>query len=99
MQRLHDPGLTLTDIAKSNGLSERYVQRLFKDFGTSFSGYLLGQRLEFAHRLLLNPLHRNRGIADIALDAGFGDLSHFNRSFRKRFGETPSDVRARARGE
>ncbi|MFH1344692.1 MAG: AraC family transcriptional regulator [Pseudomonadota bacterium] len=99
IQRLHDSGLTLTDIARSNGLSERHVQRLFEDIGTSFSGYLLDRRLEFAHHLLLNPLHRNRRITDIALDAGFGDLSHFNRSFRKRYGETPSDVRARLRGE
>jgi AraC-like DNA-binding protein len=26
----------------------------------------------------------------------FTDLSHFNRTFRRRFGSTPSDVRARA---
>jgi AraC-like DNA-binding protein len=28
------------------------------------------------------------------LAAGFGDLSHFHRSFRRRYGATPSDVRA-----
>jgi AraC-like DNA-binding protein len=31
-----------------------------------------------------------------AFDAGFGDLSHFNRAFRARYGTRPSDVRAAA---
>jgi len=30
------------------------------------------------------------------LDAGFGDLSYFNRSFRRRYGDTPSGVRVLA---
>ena len=32
-------------------------------------------------------------VAAIAYDCGFGDLSHFNRAFRRRFGETPRAVR------
>jgi AraC-like DNA-binding protein len=32
------------------------------------------------------------------MDAGFSDQSWFNRSFRRRFGATPSDVRAMATG-
>jgi AraC-like DNA-binding protein len=51
-----------------------------------------------AHRMLGNPLLAAQTITAIACEAGFGDLSHFNRAFRRRYGETPSDVRARARG-
>ncbi len=36
-------------------------------------------------------------IADIAYEAGFSDLSHFNRSFRRHFGLTRSELRAQAR--
>jgi AraC-like DNA-binding protein len=33
-------------------------------------------------------------IATIALDAGFCDVSYFNRAFRQLYGETPSGIRA-----
>jgi transcriptional regulator GlxA family with amidase domain len=36
-------------------------------------------------------------ICDIALQAGFSDISHFNRLFRSRFGDMPKGVRAHAR--
>jgi AraC-like DNA-binding protein len=44
----------------------------------------------------VNPLYRNRGISAIAYDAGFGDVSYFNRTFRRRYGMTPSEVREAA---
>jgi AraC-like DNA-binding protein len=34
----------------------------------------------------------------LAFEAGFGDLSHFNRNFRRRFGASPSEIRAAALG-
>jgi AraC-like DNA-binding protein len=36
-------------------------------------------------------------LIDIALTSGFNEVSHFNRSFRRRFGASPSDMRAAAR--
>jgi AraC-like DNA-binding protein len=44
---------------------------------------------------LLTEADGNYRISDIALQVGFSDISHFNRLFRSRFGDTPSGVRAR----
>jgi AraC-like DNA-binding protein len=73
------------------------VQMLFESEGTTFSRFLLDQRLAHAHHMLSNPLLAKRTISTIAYEAGFGDLSHFNRAFRRRYGVTPSDIRAGSR--
>ena len=65
--------------------------------GTTYSRFLLDQRLKRAHRMLSDPGQAERTISAIAYAAGFGDLSHFNRAFRRRYGESPSDVRWSAR--
>jgi AraC-like DNA-binding protein len=36
---------------------------------------------------------RERRVAEIALEAGFSDISYFNRLFRARFGDTPTGIR------
>jgi AraC-like DNA-binding protein len=95
--QLRNPRLSSADVAKANAISERYMRQLFADIGTSFSDFLIERRLELAHRLLVSPLHRNRRISEIAFEAGFSDLSHFNRRYRARYGDTPSSVRARSR--
>jgi AraC-like DNA-binding protein len=83
-------------IAARHKVSERYVQHLFETAGTTFSGFVLEQRLLRACRLLRDPTHRWRKISDVAAAAGFADISYFNRTFRSRFGATPSDVRSGA---
>jgi AraC-like DNA-binding protein len=91
------PDLGLADIAAKHGLNTRYVQYLFERAGTSFTAFVLEQRLLLAHRLLREPRSGLRKISDIASGAGFSDISYFNRAFRTRFAATPSDVRAVAR--
>jgi AraC-like DNA-binding protein len=59
--------------------------------------YLLEGRLALARQLLSNPRLAERTISSIASDAGFGDLSYFNRTFRRRYSVTPSDVRRNVR--
>jgi len=46
--------------------------------------------------MLTDPRFASRSITSVAFDAGFGDVSYFNRSFRRRFGATPSETRAEA---
>jgi methylphosphotriester-DNA--protein-cysteine methyltransferase len=51
---------------------------------------------DYAPRDRLAAWHVIFGKTLIKLDIGFGDLSYFNRAFRRRYGASPSDVRARA---
>jgi AraC-like DNA-binding protein len=90
------PDLDPSTVAGELGVSVRYLHRLLQDTGMTFSEHVLDRRLERAHRLLRDPRLAHRKIGDLALQAGFSDLSHFNRSFRRRFGLTPSTARADA---
>jgi AraC-like DNA-binding protein len=85
--------LAIESVARANALSGRQAQRLFAASGTTFSEFVLEQRLLLARRLLLQESGRDRKVSDIAYTAGFNDLSYFHRSFRKRFGMTPADMR------
>ncbi|WP_409190925.1 AraC family transcriptional regulator [Bradyrhizobium sp. RDM4] len=85
--------LTIYSVARKAGLSPRHAQRMFEQTGTTFTEFLLEQRLLLVRRLLLDPLNRWRKVSDLAHSAGFPDVSYFNRVFRRRFGVTPSDMR------
>ena len=98
LARLTAPGLTVVAAAAAAGLSPRSVQLLFKAEGITFTAFVLRERLALAHRRLSAPYPAKRTITEIAYDCGFGDLSDFTNSFRKTYGETPSDVRHRASG-
>lgn len=84
-------------VAKRQQMSESYIRKLFGDEGTSFSEYVLTRRLVRAHRMLDDSRWADVGIASIAYDAGFGDLSYFNRAFKRCYGATPSEVREAAK--
>jgi AraC-like DNA-binding protein len=90
-----NPALTLDVIALRHNIFPRYIRTLLNDDQTSFSDLVREQRLRRAYRMS-DPKLADRNVSTIALECGFGDLSHFNHSFRRRFGATPSDVRARA---
>jgi AraC-like DNA-binding protein len=94
--RSDDPGLNAIAIAALLGVTPRYVHLLLEETGKSFTHHVLEQRLEKAAALLRDPRWRHRKIAEIAAEAGFNDLSYFNRAFRRRYGATPSDIQAAA---
>jgi AraC-like DNA-binding protein len=89
--------MSIDDVAGGQGVSARYVRKLFEAEGLSFTRYVTAQRLARAHALLTQPLRAPAPISAIAYDVGFGDLSYFNRAFRRRYGATPSEIRAEAR--
>jgi AraC-like DNA-binding protein len=96
LAHLNDHTLSIGTVAARHGISTVYVRKLFEDETLSFSAFVLDSRLEAARRMLNDNRFRDRTIGAIAFDAGFGDLSYFNRSFRRRFGASPSDIRAQA---
>jgi len=86
-------GLSVNSVAEEIGLSPRKLQRLFEGEGTTFSEFLLSQRLGRAHRMLTEPRWAQSAVAAIAYEVGFNDLSYFNRSFKRWYGATPRAIR------
>jgi AraC-like DNA-binding protein len=84
-------------VAARHGISPRYVRKLFEQAGSSFSSFVLTERLVKAHRTLIDRRYGHLNIAQIAHKSGFGDISYFNRAFRRHFGARPSDFREAAR--
>jgi len=88
----------LDQLAKRQGISPRYIQMLFEETGTTFSEFALACRLDAASRMLTSPRYAGLSITSVAFEAGFNDLSHFNRRFKRRYSMAPSDMRALTKG-
>ncbi len=88
-----DPAFGPRELASRLNVSERMLQRHFQSLGETPGHRLLNRRLELAHaRLSARSPEQKEGIAGIAFDSGFNDLSYFYREFRKRYGTTPGAV-------
>ncbi|NPV25440.1 acetamidase/formamidase family protein [Bradyrhizobium aeschynomenes] len=92
-RRLEDAELTPARVAQAEGISERYLQKLFESAGDNFSHYVRERRLQRAWADLSNPAEAHHSISEIAYRYGFGDSAHFSRSFRARFGLSPREFR------
>lgn len=92
-RRLRDPRLTPTQLSESLGIPLRTLHAAFAPSGESCAGYITRRRLEEAKALLLRA--PSRSVSEIAFDVGFNSMGTFFRTYRDRFGETPSKTRAR----
>jgi AraC-like DNA-binding protein len=87
--------ITLDLLAARVHISKGYLCRAFKkQMGLSVVQYLTERRIQAAMQLLQNTDDK---ILSVALDAGFGDLSHFNRIFKKLTGFSPTAYRKKHR--
>lgn len=93
LRNLARQDLAAASVAQHLTVTPRYVHMLFEGENETFSEFVRGERLTRAYRLLIDRRFANRPISAVAFDCGFGDLSHFNRHFRRRFGMTPSETR------
>jgi AraC family transcriptional activator of tynA and feaB len=94
-QNLHDPELTPQRVADRFGISVRTLHLRFARIGETFGRWVLDHRLEACRTALRDENQRGLNISDIAYRWGFNDLSHFNKVFRARFGQTPREWRNR----
>ena len=74
------------------------MRLLFAEIGSSYTTFILSQRLARAERMLTDLLLAGTGVASIDYACGFNDLSWFNRAFRRHYGRTPSEVRPPCNG-
>jgi AraC family transcriptional regulator, positive regulator of tynA and feaB len=88
-----DPGLGAARLAVKFRCSQRYVHRLFSTTGRSVGEHVNDKRILACTRRLLDRTWRNKTIAEIAFAAGFRDISHFNRLFKRSNGTAPREFR------
>jgi AraC family transcriptional regulator len=81
----------LDEVAGAAGLSKYHLERVFKRAtGLNLHTYMVLIRLDRAKQILSTTL---RPIAEIALELGFSDQSHFTNVFKRFLGVTPHAYR------
>ena len=91
-----DPELGAAALAAKFRCSERYVHRLLATTGRPVGEHLNEKRIAACTRKLLDHNSAHETIAEIAFAAGFRDISHFNRLFKRRNGLAPREFRRAA---
>lgn len=83
--------ITLAALAQLVSLSETGLSRLFRSVtGMSCIDYVIEYRLSQAMSMLRTS---EKPVIEIAYETGFNNISYFNRTFKKHFGQTPSACR------
>jgi len=91
MERQLDTPPQRAALAAAAGISLRQMERLFaSEMGTSYEKYALRIRLDHARLLIAQS---SMSMTEIGLACGFASASHFSRSYKTRFGLSPSAER------
>lgn len=96
LAHLTEPGLTSDRLAAELGVSRRSLYKAFEQVQERPQAFLLQARLQRCRELLQSDLGGHRNLADLALSHGFSDAAHFSRTYKKVFGESPSQSRQRS---
>lgn len=83
--------VSLSQVAARHRVSPSYVRALFRNENTSFTDYVLEQRLQRAFQILVN--HHHVSVSTIAFQTGFNNLAWFYRAFKQRYGMPPGEAR------
>lgn len=91
IENLHD-AISLHELARHACLSASHLSYLFqRTLGVSFKSFLAILRIEEAKQLLVEKPYMR--ITEISFEVGFGDLSHFERMFKRLVGQPPREYR------
>ncbi|QUD89664.1 helix-turn-helix domain-containing protein [Phenylobacterium montanum] len=93
-QRLHEPDLRTSTIARALSLSPRTVQDVMAEMATTPTAYIQRRRLAVAAECLRAGQDFG-SVTDLAFDLGFNDSAYFARCFKSRYGMTPTAYRSR----
>jgi AraC family transcriptional activator of tynA and feaB len=94
---IDDCALSVGSVASALRLSTRYLQQLWASEGVSLAGYIADTRLDRVAASLRNPARHQESLTQISMSHGFVNMSHFSRTFRQRYGVTPSVFREGSR--
>lgn len=89
---LFDSTLNNNKVAESQGISIRYLHKLFQEKEESIHEMILNKRLSAAYELLSTNRSTKPTIESVAYHVGFSGASHFSRAFKIRYGVCPSSI-------
>jgi len=85
-----DKNFSLTYVSDILGISYGYLSGIFKqEIGKKFSECLIEKRMQKAKALLLTRKYKVYEIADLC---GYGNERYFSDSFKKHYGQSPTDL-------
>jgi len=93
-----EQGLTISVLATKAGMPEHRLRRLINQHlgYRNFADFLNQYRIDEAKLRLASPENRRTQVLVIAMDLGYGSLGPFNRAFKERTGQTPTEYRKQA---
>lgn len=92
-RHLRDANLSVSTVARAVSVSERHLNRIFAQDGTTVAKFILMQRLERAREQIVTRQLSFERISDISARWAFPSQAHFSRVFKEQFGETPTEAR------
>jgi AraC-like DNA-binding protein len=93
---LGDPELCVESVARRFAISPRHLHELFRRRGIAFAAWVRYERLARVRRDLRDPAMVTRTDRAIAARWGLRDAAHLSRALRREFGQTATEIRAKA---
>ena len=91
MQEHFRENINLSAVAEDIGMSESAFSHFFKKrTNRSFVDYLNDIRIGHAAKILYETTYT---VSEVCYSSGFNNISNFNRIFKKKKGQTPSEYR------